>query len=336
MQTRIAAGRVYNYKRSIGTWSGPRGACFSLPVDMALSRDQSFHVLNRGHEGGLDDPRITVFTYDEEWLYDIGSQGEGDGQFIWPSGITLDDDENVYVSDDWLHRITVFDRSGRFLTKWGKRGSGDGELECPSGLAFDVEGNLFVSDTHNHRIQRFTRDGNFLLKWGSQGADPGQLNLPWGITVDSAGDVWVADWGNNRVQKFSPEGNFLASLGASGTGHGYLSGPSDVAVDKDGDVYVVDRGNDQVHVFDPEGSLITTFAGDARQLSKWAEPKVYGNPDYLKAWSRAKRPELQWAFALPTSVIVSDHGEIIVTDTIRCRVQIYQKEESYVEPQFNL
>ena len=44
---------------------------------------------------------------------------------------------------------------------------------------------------------------------------------------------------------------------------------------------------------------------------------MQAHPNLLRSWSRAKRPELQWAFVRPTSVIVGDRGEIIVTDTIR-------------------
>ena len=201
MQTRLADGRVYNYNRNIGQWSGAPGPCFTLPVGVTLDQEKNIYVLSRGHDTSLD-PRAAVFTQDEEWLHDIGSSGKGDGQFVWSSGLAIDGEGDVYVSDEWLHRISIFDKRGTFLGKWDRRGSKDGQMEGPSGLAFDVDGNLYISDTQNNRIHKFTNDGKFLLSWGSPGTNPGQFNLPWGITVDSTGDVWAADWGNDRVQKF--------------------------------------------------------------------------------------------------------------------------------------
>ena len=74
-------------------------------------------------------------TLNEEYIREFGSYGEGDGEFIWPNSIALDDQGNVYISDEWLNRISIFDKDGKFLSKWGKAGSGDGELNRPSGLA---------------------------------------------------------------------------------------------------------------------------------------------------------------------------------------------------------
>ena len=47
---------------------------------------------------------------------EIGSDGEGDGQFRMPSAIAVDSKGNVYTADEYLHRITVFDSSG--LIHW--------------------------------------------------------------------------------------------------------------------------------------------------------------------------------------------------------------------------
>ena len=37
------------------------------------------------------------------------------GEMIWPAGIALDSQENVYVTDEWLNRVSVFDKDGNFL-----------------------------------------------------------------------------------------------------------------------------------------------------------------------------------------------------------------------------
>ena len=87
----------------------------------------------------------------------------------WPTALALDNEDNIYMSDDYLQRISIFDRDGNYLSKWGTKGSGVGEFDGPSGLAFDSEDNLLVVDHRNNRVQRYTKDGRFLNEFGESG-----------------------------------------------------------------------------------------------------------------------------------------------------------------------
>lgn len=334
MQTVMVRGRVYNYSHTIGR-NATGGPGFRYPMGLTRGEGNTIYVVNRGDEN-QPCQRVSVVTLDEEFVRDFGSYGEGDGQFIWPTDITICGDGIVYVADEWLNRISLFDKDGNFLSKWGTPGSGRGQLKGPAGLAFDQEDNLYVVEELNNRVQKFTKDGKYLMTWGQEGSAEGEFNHPWGITVDKNGEVYVADWHNDRVQKFTSEGRFLSSFGKSGSGKGEIRLPSDVAVDLDGDVYVVDWWNNKVEVFDPDGIHLTTFVGDAEHLSKWAQEAVDANPDYVKARLRVKTLEPQWRFTRPTAIDVDDNGRIMVTDNQRSRIQIYQKEQDWVDPQFNL
>ena len=110
--------RTFSYSHSVGR-NEFAGTGFRNPVDMALGADDIVYVINRAYENRPDGVRITVCTINEDYVTEFGSYGEGDGQFIWPSSITLDKDENIYISDEWLNRITVYDSNGEFLRKWG-------------------------------------------------------------------------------------------------------------------------------------------------------------------------------------------------------------------------
>ena len=334
MQTVMVRGRVYNYSHTIGR-NATGGPGFRHPVDLALGGNGVVYVINRGDEF-QPCQRVSVITVDEEFIRDFGGVGTGDGQFTWPTAIALDGDENVYVADEWLNRISIFDRDGNYLGKWGTPGSGEGKINGPSGIVFDGNDNIYITEELNHRISKFTKDGRYISSWGSEGPGEGEFNHPWGIALDGRGDVYVADWHNDRIQKFSPEGEFLASFGGSGEDKGDLKLPSDVAVDDEGDVYVTDWWNNKVEVFDPEGMPLTTFIGDAEELSKWAQEAVDANPDYVKARLRVKSLEPQWRFTRPTSIEISEDGKILVLDNQRARIQIYQKESDWVDPQFNL
>ena len=57
-----------------------------------------------------------------------GTVGSGDGQFLHAHGITVDLQDNVYVSDGENCNIQKFDKDGNFITKWGTKGRGPGKF----------------------------------------------------------------------------------------------------------------------------------------------------------------------------------------------------------------
>ena len=332
MLTTVAAGRVYDFSHCMGMYS-TSGIGFLVPQDFALGNADTLYVLNRG----VDEitMRISKCTLNHEFIADIGRAGTGDGQFVWPTSLDLDREENIYVSDENLNRITVMDKDGQFLTKWGAPGSGDGELNRPSGIAFDSADNLYVVDSLNNRVQQFTKDGQFLGGWGSAGSGPGQFNQPWGICLDQQGNVYVADWKNDRVQKFSAEGEFLGQFGETPGGVGGLRRPTGVAVDSDGDVYVADWGNHEVKIYEPDGKFIASLVGDAEQPSPWVQDYINANPDVAKARRRTNM-EVEWRFRRPIAVNLDAQDRLFVAEAVRHRIQIYTKERNYAEAALNL
>ena len=197
------------------------GAGVRYPIDFALTADDIAYIINRGREDRPDGTRLTVMKLGadgEEYISTFGSYGEEAGQFIWPVGIALDKDTNVYVTDEWLHRVTKYDKDGEYLTHWGIQGSGDGELNRPSGIAISQEDTIYIVDSRNNRVQTFNLEGTFLGKFGSSGSDNGQFNLPWGMCLDKDSNVFVADWRNDRVQSFTANGEWLATFGTPAVG----------------------------------------------------------------------------------------------------------------------
>ena len=289
----------------------------NLPMDVAIDGDDVLYVLGRGGE-------IARLTWEDVSLGPIAGPGRDDGNFVWPVALLMDRQENLWVTDEALHRITLLTKEGEFIAKWGEHGAEDGQLDSPSGMAFDPDGNVYVVDTRNHRVQKFSRDGAFLMKWGEQGDGEGQFDMPWGIAVDEAGDVYVSDWRNDRVQKFSADGRFILEFGGSGSGDGEINRPAGVEVDKDGDVYVADFGNNRVQLFDASGRYVGKFLGDAT-LSTSSREYILANQRTLRLREMA-RLEPQKLFRSPRSVRVDGQGRMFVPDYDSFRVQVYQKE----------
>lgn len=290
-------------------------------TDIAIGDEGRLYVLCRDDIGGSLIRRI---NWDDEELGTIGGNGDGDGQLTWPVQIIRDAAENLYVSDEALHRISAFAQDGTFLGKWGEPGSEPGQLNRPSGIAFDAEENLYVVDTMNHRVQKFSKDGRFILAFGRYGSVEGELDLPWGIALDPAGDVYVADWRNDRIQKFTAEGELLMCFGRSGSGDGELNHPAGLAVGEDGDIYVADRGNNRVVLFDHSGRYVEQFIGDA-SLSKSGRIYILANAKVLRNREMTTL-EAQKRLRGPASVRLDGEGRLYIPDFGCHRIQVYKKE----------
>lgn len=354
MLTQIAAGRVYDYSHSVGR-GAQSGMGFSQPVAAALGPSGTLYVVNRGSEGVSNVPwyrtaygaRISQLTIgdaygDEEFIGEFSKYGKEDGEFIWGSGVAVDRQENIYVTDEWLNQVSVFGQDGKFLKKWSTLEKDDGKEHGTSGIAMDADENVYVTDGRSHEVRKFTKDGRFIISWGSFGAENGQFNGPWGVAVDNEGCVYVADHLNHRVQKFTSNGEWVAQIGHPGTDRGGLELPVGVTVDEDGDVYVCDWSDNgyhrgRVHIFDKEGKFIITLIGDAQQLSKWAQMTVDANADYIKRRREVPTTEPEWRFAVPTGVVFDrENDRLIVVDNQRSRLQVYGKVKQYMVPQMNL
>ena len=354
MLTETVAGRTYNYTHNVGR-GAQSGMGFNWPVAMTFTPDGTVYVANRGSESisnvgwnrtgvGQRISKITIGAEwgDEEFLGEFSRYGDGDGQIIWPAGLTNDDQGNVYVTDEWLNRVQVFDKDDKLVRSFNTVQPGDGDTNGASGIAIAADGTLYVTDSRSHQVRIFKNDGTFVSAFGSQGVSEGQFDSPWGITVDKDGKVYVADFNNHRVQKFSADGKFEQQIGRPGNKRGDLSFPTDVAVDDDGDIYVCDWSNNKwdrgrVHIFTPEGQFLTALHGDAQQLSQWAQMTVDANADYAKRRREVRTTEPEWTFAQPVAVEWDKvNGRLVVADTQRSRLQIYKKQSGYMVPQLNL
>ena len=103
--------RTFSYSHSVGR-NEFAGTGFRNAVDMALGADGTVYALNRSYENRPDGVRITICTLSEEYITEFSTYGESDGQFMWPTSIALDKDENLYVADEWLNRISKFNKDG--------------------------------------------------------------------------------------------------------------------------------------------------------------------------------------------------------------------------------
>ena len=220
-----------------------------------------------GGRFGLDclgpDNRIknidTIFKFDAKGNV---VRSFGRGMFIWPHGLTIDREGNVWVTDAVGaqgvamaakagvragHQVVKFSPDGKVLMTLGEPGvAGNDErhFTSPSAVAIATNGDIFVADGHdvngNNRVVKYSKDGKFIKAWGKTGYAPGEFRSLHAIAIDARGRVFVADRANNRIQLFDPDGKFLQIWTQFGT-------PSGIFFDDQDQIYVADSESDLVN-----------------------------------------------------------------------------------------
>lgn len=212
----------------------------------------------------------------------------GGGMFIWPHGIHVDKDGNVWVTDAVLaartpegkrgHQVIKFSPTGQVLMTLGtpgQPGNDKSHFNAPADVVTLANGDILVADGHaldgNNRIVKFSKDGQYLMEWGKTGYAPGEFRTIHAIAVDSRGRVFIADRNNNRIQIFDQQGKHLATWTQFGRPSGIYFGPNDK-------IYVADSESDDV---ENPGWRVGIRIGDARTgwvdsfvQFPWANPNV--------------------------------------------------------------
>jgi hypothetical protein len=228
-------------------------------------------------------PRIQVFTPDGQFVRGWQTPDFKHGK---PSGLSLDNDGNLLVSDTHYYRVLSYTPQGQLLTDrtlGGTWGPGPGQFHFVTDCAQDHEGNYYVAEYGEYdRIQKFTRDHRFLFQWGSHGHELGQFLRPQKMVIDRAGLVWVTDACNHRVQVFDARGSeakIVKSWGTNGRQPGQLNYPYDIVLDDpalagqaDGHVYLCEFGNHRVQKFTLDGHFVGLFGSNGRREGELDQP----------------------------------------------------------------
>lgn len=140
----------------------------------------------------------------------------GSNYFIMPHGLTVDKQNNIWLTDVGLHQVFKFSHEGKLLMKLGvaKTPANDSlHFNLPTDIAVADDGSFFVSDGYgNSRVVKFSSTGKYIKAWGTFGKKPGQFIIPHGIAIDQKNIIYVADRQNNRIQLFDTDGNFIKEL----------------------------------------------------------------------------------------------------------------------------
>ncbi len=237
----------------------------------------------------------------------------GGGMLIFPHGIHVDRDGNVWVTDGQDdapvparggqggtapaaapaprmgpppaatkgHQVYKFSPDGKVLMTLGKPG-GAAEPDYfyqPNDVLVAPDGSIFVAEGHgggNSRILKFSSDGKKVVQViGKKGTGPGEFDQPHALAMDSQGRLFVGDRGNNRIQILDQNGKFIAEWAQ-------FSRPSGLYIDKNDTIYVADSESGSVNPNRPEWrrGIRVGSAKDGKLVAFIPDPEARNAPDF--------------------------------------------------------
>ena len=169
---------------------------------------------------------ILVYSLDGTFLERIGGRGSGDGQFLSPFGIAINEDnEDIYVGDLKVNRVQVFSKQYSFVSQFG-----NGILHLPRDIKL-TKNNIFVLCEDYPFL--FTFDYNLTLVSNViYNSISDYFSRPFSLEIDGAGKLIIADF--KCIFIFNPRGELLHRLISD------VARPSGVALDSQRRIIVVD------------------------------------------------------------------------------------------------
>ncbi|MEO8379042.1 MAG: IPT/TIG domain-containing protein, partial [Acidobacteriota bacterium] len=209
-----------------------------------------------------------------------GEDRDGSGRdagFKEPSGLTIDQDGNLYVADTGNDKIRRVTPAGVVTTVAGagRTGLANGPalqalFKKPQGIAIGTDGVLYVADSGNHVLRRIA-DGlvTTFAGTGHPGSVDGpavnaEFKDPAGLTLNDAGEILLADSGNHQVRRIAA--GVVSTVAGNGK-PGLIDGtvltnvqykqPSGIAVE--GAIFIADTNNDAIRILYPSVVLTDLY-----------------------------------------------------------------------------
>ncbi|XP_071965745.1 peptidyl-glycine alpha-amidating monooxygenase B-like [Antedon mediterranea] len=257
----------------------------------------------------------TVVTLDK----DTGSKKEswGASQFYMPHGLTIDQEDNIWLTDVALHQIFKYPAGGATqpLLTVGERlvnGNDDAHFCKPADVAVEATGEFFVADGYcNSRIVKFSPTGKLLFVFENHGQIiqlQGPLNIPHSLTlIPEKNQVCVADREQGRIVCIdSNSGQFIKYFKSSEFGSVFA-----IENSVDGNMYAVNGASPSGNKVKIQGFSIDI--ADKSILQKWSPDEgftkphdVAVSPDGRSVYVSEINPNSVWKFQLDLIVQEKD------------------------------
>ena len=279
------------------------------PINMAMDSSGNFWILAESY--------LEEYSPEGDQIGKFGGYGTGAGVFENASGIAIDSNNNVWVSDDDGNRVEEFSATGTYEGQIGCAGSSacsvgttNGTFNDPINLAIDASGNIWVANAGGNRVEEFSAAGSYERQVGcSSGActatsTAGGLSYPISVAIDASGNVWVGDYYNARMEEFSSTGTYIAQFSDSYVWYS-------AADPTTGHILISDTGDNTVREYSATGTYIGAFGSAG-----------YGNGEF-------NGPSGILITGVGTGHLVAGAGNILVADSENNRIEEFSASGTY-------
>lgn len=196
-------------------------------------------------------------------------------RFYTPCGLSIDEDNNIYVADAYNHRIRKINTAGLVITVAGSGLSGsdtggfldgtvsDTRFNTPTELYVHASGNIYVSDTYNNMIRLIdgetvsTIAGNLEPGYEDGYDSLAAFRFPRGLYCDPENEIlFVNDYTNHAIRKIYLNATVSAVQGENvNTGFSIYPNPADEYLQIQ--LLVAPLSDATISLYDVSGKLLT-------------------------------------------------------------------------------
>lgn len=290
---------------------------------------------------------IQVFSQEGHFIKQIGSGGNGEGQFVDASAMTMDSSKNIFVVDRGNQRIQKLNPDEAFLFAIGCASDAPGQFNTPEKITIGPDERGYVADAGNQRVQIFEKSGAFVYELF--------MNYPpLSVAVDSEGFIYTV--GNGKtIDKFFPNGGLASTLAPEviypdHPENGYVRFMDIVFSPTSHHLHVADQANDMIYEISSDGAVIRHWAVDGANEIKGIDVASDGsiyvleNSLIIHKFDADGTPVLQWGSSshgtengrfsndpAPTDLAVDPSGDVWVADIGNHRLQRFDAEGYWQE-----
>ncbi len=257
----------------------------SEPYGLAESRDGSVFVVDRGAN------RVIRFNSELMPENQIGGYGLSGESLNHPTFVVIDNELNIYVSDENNRRVVRFDARLNYVDDIRFADEEDPfKFGYPSGIGVTSHGEVWIADREKNQLCIFNNIGRFDKFLGDFGSPEGQLANPEKIMTAISGKFYVCDAGQRRLVVYDEFGNFVRKLTIDGID--YLIA---AAIEKDA-LWILDGSMSRILLSDKNGKIIQQFG-----------PTLPGDKIDLKS---------------PSDIILLRDGRLMISDSGNRRILV--------------
>jgi RHS repeat-associated protein len=264
---------------------------------------------------------------------EYGSSGDDgpaiDAQVSTVSGLAVDNQGNLYLSDFRYGIVRKVDTAGRITVFAGKRHPGalaphgdggpavEAALSIPLGLDTDPEGNLYIADWGDRVVRKVDPAGIITTVAGSwtggydevgDGTLPSEarLHMPQDVAVDPAGNLYIADADNFSFRITS---NRILKVSSTENG-GIQQDSGDFRFNAPGEQYITDSAGRHLRTVDPDTqTTLFTFDYDTDKQLETVTDR-FGNLVQINRWTDGTYIEIVSPDDITTTLTIDANNDL--------------------------